>query len=42
MDEQTADVMIDDALEAEAEAQAELGDAARKKGDGFIGKQIEF
>lgn len=42
MDEQTVDVMSNEALEADADDQADLGDATQKKGEGFMGKEIEF
>lgn len=42
MDKQTTDMLSDEALEAEVEDQVELGDAAQKKGEGFMGKEIEF
>ena len=41
MDEQTTDVMSDEeALEAEDEI--DLGDAIKKKGEGFMGKTIDL
>ena len=42
MDEQTTDTMSDaEALEADDD-EAGLDDGAKKKGEGFIGKEIEF
>jgi len=42
VDEQSTDVLSDEALEAEVEDQVELGDAAQKKGEGFVEKEIGF
>ena len=42
MNEQSTDVLSDEALEAEGEDQVELGDAAQKKGEGFVEKEIGF
>ena len=42
MDEQTVDVMSNEALEADADDQVELGDAAQKKGEGFMSKEIDL
>jgi hypothetical protein len=42
MDEQATDVLSDDALDAESEDTADLGDAVKKKGEGFVGKTIDL
>ncbi|HZO31647.1 MAG TPA: hypothetical protein VFH48_37275 [Chloroflexota bacterium] len=43
MDEQVTDTLSDtDALEAETDDEAGLGDAAKKKGDGFIQSDVDF
>ncbi|HZO31651.1 MAG TPA: hypothetical protein VFH48_37295 [Chloroflexota bacterium] len=43
MDEQAIDVMSNEtALEGQADDQPDLGDAAQKKGEGFMSKEIDL
>jgi len=42
VDEQSTDVLNDEALESEVEDQADLGDAAQKKGEGFVENEIDL
>lgn len=42
MNEQSTDVLSDEALEAEGEDQADLGDAAQKKGEEFVSSGIKL
>jgi len=42
VNEQSTDVLSDEALEADVEDQGDLGDGAQKKGDGFVEKTIDL